>query len=344
MQLRDTYLRSLGVCLPPDLVSGAEATTLGWYGMQFPDYDVTGVSVAERITALDMAVQAAREALRRSGQAAGQVGLLLHAAHFWQGPEGWSAPGYLLRELGCGEIAAHEVHQGCNGMLALLELAAGQLVLAPDTVALLTATQNANSPVLDRWRSAGPGIVLGDGACAVVLGTQRGFAEVRSVVSRNVSELEAFHRGAASLREPRDAIRPPINVLGRMMEFVATTRYQLPEVMELVVAGYSTVMAQALAETGIEAEQLARVLFSHVSPSMTQRSVLTPLGLPASRTAWDFGRTVGHLGPADQIVALDHLVRTGELTPGDHVLMVGGSAGYNVAGAVLTIVDCPVWT
>jgi len=344
MQLRDTYLRSLGVCLPPDLVSGAEATTLGWYGAQFPDYDVTGVSVAERMTALDMAVQAAREALRRSGQAAGHVGLLLHAAHFWQGPEGWSAPGYLLRELGCDQIPAHEVHQGCNGMLALLELAAGQLVLAPDIVVLLTATQNANSPVLDRWRSGGPGIVLGDGACAAVLGRQLGFAELRSVVSRNVPELEAFHRGAESLCEPRDAVRPPINVLARMMEFITTTRYELPEVMELVVGGYSTVMTQALAETGIEAEQLARVLFSHVSPSMTQRSVLTPLGLPASRTAWDFGRTVGHLGPADQLVALDHLVRVGDLRPGDHVLMVGGSAGYNVACAVLTIVDCPSWT
>jgi 3-oxoacyl-[acyl-carrier-protein] synthase III len=345
MKLRDVHIRSLGVYLPPEQINGDRAITLGWYGAEFPNYDVTGVHVADGTPAVDMAVYAGRQALNRAGLDPGEIDLLVHAAHFWQGPEGWCAVGYILRELGCGRCAGQELRQGCNGILAGLEVAAGLLALSggPST-AMITAAQSAASPWLDRWRSAGPGIVLGDGATAAVLCKDRGFARVDSVNSLMIPELEQLHRGALSLAEPDPPVRAPLNILARMMEFAVTTRYELPKVYSTVIDGYTTVMNRSMAEAGIDTADLTRVIFSHVSPSMTDRSVMKPLGLPMSKTTWDFARTVGHLGPADHTVSLEHLVRSGQVGPGDHVLMVGGSAGYNVAAAVITVTDDPQWT
>ncbi|XUL94498.1 3-oxoacyl-[acyl-carrier-protein] synthase III C-terminal domain-containing protein (plasmid) [Streptomyces galilaeus] len=76
---------------------------------------------------------------------------------------------------------------------------------------------------------------------------------------------------------------------------------------------------------------------------MIEFSVLAPLGLPMSRSSWDFGRSVGHVGAADLIISLDHLVRTGELSPGDHVLLLSQGPGWISSSAVVTITDIPAW-
>ncbi|MEV4113793.1 3-oxoacyl-[acyl-carrier-protein] synthase III C-terminal domain-containing protein [Nonomuraea sp. NPDC049695] len=59
---------------------------------------------------------------------------------------------------------------------------------------------------------------------------------------------------------------------------------------------------------------------------------------------WSYGRPpagIGHLGVSDQFVALDHLLGTGALAPGDHVLLLGFGAGTTLACAVLRILDVP---
>jgi 3-oxoacyl-[acyl-carrier-protein] synthase III len=60
-------------------------------------------------------------------------------------------------------------------------------------------------------------------------------------------------------------------------------------------------------------------------------------------STWDHGRQLGHMGASDQLVALEHLVSTGQLRPGDHVLVCGAAAGFASASAVLEIVDVPSW-
>jgi 3-oxoacyl-[acyl-carrier-protein] synthase III len=85
------------------------------------------------------------------------------------------------------------------------------------------------------------------------------------------------------------------------------------------------------------AGDLARVIHPNVSPAVMETSVLRPLKLTADQSAWDFGRTVGHLGAADYLVSLDHLLRAGQLSAGDRVLLIGGTAGFSVSSAVLTI-------
>jgi 3-oxoacyl-[acyl-carrier-protein] synthase-3/clorobiocin biosynthesis protein CloN2 len=67
------------------------------------------------------------------------------------------------------------------------------------------------------------------------------------------------------------------------------------------------------------------------------------LGIPGSRSTWEFGRTLGHCGASDQIIALEHLVRGGGLGPGDHLLMFAYGPGVTISAAVVEILEAPVW-
>ena len=90
-------------------------------------------------------------------------------------------------------------------------------------------------------------------------------------------------------------------------------------------------------------DNVTRVAVMNHSRSITEQMCEAALGLPLSRSAWEFGRTIGHCGASDQVLALEHLVITGELRPGDHLLMLGQGPGVVLSGAVVEIVYSPLW-
>ncbi|OLB78483.1 MAG: hypothetical protein AUI14_13080 [Actinobacteria bacterium 13_2_20CM_2_71_6] len=344
MKLRDTYVQALGVYLP-EVMSTRRAVDLGLYEEEeLLNIGITGVLVApEDLGGVDMSVLAARDALSRAGVVPSTVDLAVHAGVFWQGPEGWTPTGYVLRELGCPDVPGFEVRQGCNGVLAALELAVGQFALDPTrSTALLTTGQTFNSPVIDRWHAGGSGVLMSDAACAVVLSTRAGFARVQALNSTLVPELEGMYRGAESLLEPRTPVRPMVDLGARMVDFARLSDYPFTELAARVIKAHGEVIAQTLAEAGLDLTDLARVLHVNI-PHVAEMFVMSPLGLDMKLSTMDFGRTVGHLSACDQVASLHHLLTTGQLRAGDHVLVTGTAPGFSVAAAVLTIDEVPAW-
>ncbi len=342
MKLDGVFLRSLGIHLPPRMAA-ERAVELGLYEEEeFLDSGITGALVSDDVSVPDMAVLAARHAIERSGEPAAEVDYLVHAGGLWQGPEMWSPAGYFLRELGCGNIPALEIRQGCNGLLAGIEVAAGRFAVTDDCrTALITASGTANSPIVDRWRGGGPGVVLSDGASALMLSKRGGFAEVRAVNSMFVAELEGMHRGRESLFEP--AVRRPIEATAMMLDFAEASNRPFADTSALIAKSQLEVINASLDEAGVTAPELARVIYVNLARHVVEYMVMRPLGLPLDRSCWDFGRQYGHLGASDQVVSLDHLLTTGQVGPGDHILLTGGAPGYAVTSAVITVVDRPSW-
>jgi 3-oxoacyl-[acyl-carrier-protein] synthase III len=338
------YVQSLGTHLPADRMTGLEAVELGLYEQeQLEDGGINSVPVASATASVDLAVLAARDAFARSGLDPRDVDELIHGALFYQGPDAWSPLGYILRETGCPDVPAFEVHQNCNSLLAALELAVGRLAAAPGTDrVLLTTAMNANSPAIDRWSSGGPGIVFGDGAAALVVGSEPGWARLDAISSLTVSDLEGIHRGVEPLIEPDQ--RPKLDPIARVRGFASWASFPLTEIHARMAKAYTDVIQRALSEAGLEPDRIAHVLCNHLPQHFVDSLIMEPLGLPLSRSSSEFGRTVGHLGACDQVVALDDLLgRPGAVEPGDRLLLCGGAPGYNVAAAVITVLEIPSW-
>jgi 3-oxoacyl-[acyl-carrier-protein] synthase III len=197
--------------------------------------------------------------------------------------------------------------------------------------------------MIDRWRF-GPGYVAGDGASAVLLDSRSGFARLAAVGTAAVPEAEEVHRSGEALFPPGPTLGRKLNFAGRADDFNRRA----------AAAGGTTVwlqVHQTLVETvertaeeaGIGLDKVARVAFMNYSREIVEQRGVLALGLPMSRSTWDFGRTVGHLGAGDQVVSLDHLLSAGELGPGDHMLLVGVGPGVTVSAAVVEVLDPPPW-
>jgi len=345
MRTPDLFISGLGTYVP-ETVSVASAVEQGLYSAEeAEEHGWTGAAVAGDIPAPEMALQASQEALKRAGRDPQSVDLLLYADCWHQGPDGWSPQYYLQHHLVGGDLLALEIRQGCAGAFAGFELAASYLLADPRRdAALVVAADNFGTPLVNRW-TLGSGFIAGDGAAAAVISRTPGFARLLSVCSTTIPSLEEIHRAG----EP---MFPPGATTGRPMDFTARLdafrRKQLAE-----GAGMEGAMSfekktrdcleQALSEAGVELSDITRVAITSSSRGEAEEQFMGSLNLPLEMSTWDYGRTLGHMGAADQLVAIDNLLTTGQVGAGDHILMLGLAPGITYSVAVIKVLEAPSW-
>ncbi|GFJ81382.1 ketoacyl-ACP synthase III family protein [Phytohabitans houttuyneae] len=341
LKVNDVYISGLGVFQPPVQDAGQAARRGEYSPAAYLENRLTGAGVAGDISPPEMAVRAARQALSRAAADPARIGMVLHASVFFQGPEMWLPGPYIQREVAGTSAPAFEIRLGCNGVFAALEIAAGRMsAAADDRTVLVTTAENLGSPLMDRWNSA-PGFILGDAGSALLLDRGDGFARLRAVGSAVVPEVEPLYRGG----EP---LYPPTVPQGRKIDMRERAEYFRDNVMSLTDAAElrTRVRLDLIERTLDEADRklvdMTRVVCGNSAAYMVQHDLLEPLGITMERTTWQFGRGVGHTGASDQLLSINHLLVTGQLAAGDHLLLFGG-APATMSCAVLEVLDIPGW-
>ncbi len=306
-------------------------------------YGILSVPIAGELPAPEMALRASRQALERGRQDPTALSLLLYVSTWYQGPHGWCPQYYVQRHTGSGQATAAEVRQGCMGLFSACELAAAHLLAAPEhEAALLTSADNYNAPMLDRWRSS-PHSPLGDGACALLLTRRTGFARLEAINARTLPQFEERHRGSAPLFPPEATLGTKVDFETTKRQWFAASDVRPRELEATMSQALLEVVGKTLREAELELSEVTRVLFVNWSEERVRQRAAVPLGLPMSRLAWDYGRTVGHVGASDQVLALDHLLLSGALNAGDSVLLLGTGPGANIACMAVRILHRPAW-
>lgn len=345
MRTPDMYISGLGVFLP-QTVSVEWAVERGLYPAEDVEiHELGGAAVAGDTPAPEMALRAAQEAVKRCGRQPSDLDLLLYVDTWHQGPDGWLPHAHLQRYLVGGDVHAIEVRQGCNGMFSALELAASYLRADPKRhSALLVAADNYGTPLMDRWR-IGPGYIGGDAASAVVLTKEPAFAQLLAVCSVTVPEAEELHRAGEPVFPPGITVGRTMSFGGRNEEFrrTAVARSVGTAALLKIQQRMMETITRVLAEAEITVQDLTRVAFMNYSREIVEQRCMVALNLPMSKSTWEFGRTIGHCGASDQVIALDHMLTTGEMGPGDHMLMLGTGPGVIISAAIVKIIDTPPW-
>ncbi|MBP0456398.1 ketoacyl-ACP synthase III family protein [Streptomyces montanisoli] len=307
------------------------------------EYGITSVTVAGETPAPELAVRACRQALERAGRQGESLSLLLYVSVWYQGPHGWCPQYYVQRHTGASRATAAEVRQGCMGMFSALELAASHLMAAPDhEAALITSGDNFTSPLLERWRFS-PHFVMGDAGSAVVLSRREGFARLKSINAVTLPEYETMHRGPEPLYPPGATLPGKLD-FGNSKDRWLGGPHRDPLGPLKLVAAQDELVERTLDEAGITMDDISRVAYANGSRERVEDRAMVPLGLPMSYSTWEQGRTVGHIGASDQVVALEQLLESGSLQRGDHFLMLGVGPGLNIACAVIEILENPHWS
>lgn len=334
----DTYL--------PAPVSAKQMVAEGRYSAkEAAETQLESVLVAGEQSAPDMAVHAARGALARSGIDPETISIILHASVHFQGLEFYPTASYIHHAaVGDHSALALEVKGVSNGGLCSLELATAYLSAAPDRLAaLVTTADNFSAPELDRWR-AFTGMVMGDGASAMVLSRQDGFARLRSLATVSDPSFESLHRG----REPFTTMPTSVDLHRRKADYLTDVRTE--DRPQRFRRRLRTAIDRVLHDADTELAEIACFALPHIGRNLLEKEYFQELAIPESITTWRFGRCTGHMGAGDQIVGLSLLMDHGALGPGDRCMMIGVGAGFTWSCAVVEIQQrlplrpCPLFT
>lgn len=287
----------------------------------------------------EMAVSAAREALGQAGCEPEDISLLLHASVYHQGHDMWAPASYIQRFAVGSRCPALEVRQMSNGGLAALELACAYLAADPTrTAALITTADRFCLPGFDRWRSD-PGTVCGDGGTAVVLSRRGGFARMRGLATVSDPGLERGGRGDRPFTGAPLGAGTPIDLSAAGS--VLVREFGLDTLLKRIETGQREAFDRAAAQAGVKFADIDWFVLPNMGRTRMKAQYFDPFGIDPERTAWSWGRRVGHLGAGDQFGGLAHLAAGGSLAPGQICLLAGIGAGFTWTVAVLEMVDQP---
>ncbi|WP_338785105.1 ketoacyl-ACP synthase III family protein [Streptomyces sp. DG1A-41] len=338
MDIADVYVSGVGLHLARRMPVGevvewgiADARTVRRSGMR-------SVCVGER-SGPEMAVLAARAALRVSGSDPSGIGVVLHAGTWFQGHDLWAPASYVQREAVGNTCLSLEVGQLSNGGMAAMELAVAWLRsgTGPPS-ALITTGDRFCLPGFDRWHTD-PGTVCGDGGTALVLSRAGGFARLRSLVTVSDPALEEMGRDGDGFAPAPLSARAPISVAAsreRLVKKVGLTR-----LLEMLQSGQRAAFDRALDEAGTKAADVAWFVLPNLGRPKMDAQFFQVLHIDPERTTWHWGSGVGHLGAGDPFAGLARLAGTGALRPGQFCALISAGGGFAWSVAVLEVVGEP---
>lgn len=270
----------------------------------------------------DLAVEAGRMALERSGVAAGELGLVLLATstpdHLLPG----SAPTVAAR-LGC-RAPAMDLMAACTGFVYGLMVADAWVRGTGQTVLLIGANVLSRRVNPSDLQTA---CLFGDAAGAVVLAPA---AEAGIVAT--VGQSAGEHAGelilpAGGSRRPWG---PELAEAERYMSMRSGSR-----VFKLAVESMLEDCQQVLAKAGLSSTDIDW-LVPHQASFRIVRELGERLGVAESRRAWWLGE-LGNSSAATIAVALSLGRERGLIVPGQRLLLAAAGAGFCSAAALLQV-------
>lgn len=345
MRWNDLYIAGVGTYLPEQVETVDEAIAAGRYTEEkkaMNGYREVRIA-APGETGPVMAAKAGRQAVERSGLSHDEFGLTVHASLSHQGLDLWTPASYVQANTIGGTGPAFEVRQGCNGLMAGVDLAAAYVGSHKDfSAALVTAGDAFHLPYIDRWSSEDQN-VNGDGAGAVVLSSRSGFARVRAIYSYADSSLEQMSRGyqewTVSPFEGGETLQ-----LNRSMEdYLQNADVDLDEMIGKIAGGVQHSLKQVLHEAEVDLADTRFFLHQQLAETIVQHGICGLLGVKRESTTYDWAKQYSMVGTADIALGLDHVLAERDPKPGDLVVMQSSGAGYVWTAAVIEILERPSW-
>ncbi|MET9616456.1 ketoacyl-ACP synthase III family protein [Kitasatospora indigofera] len=344
MRWDNLYLAGLGAYLPEAVETAEQAIEAGRYTLdEHLANGIRGVHVArlEDESPVQMASAAARQAFERSGHTTDEIGLVVHGHNSHQGQEFWTPASYVQNNSVGGNGATAEIRQGSNSGLAAFELAASWVAARTDTAALVSAGDSFHLPYFDRWNTDDQQ-VFGDGAGALILSSRTGFAKVVASASFSDSTLEPIYRGGAWTTGPF-AEGKTVSLRARKRAYLQTGENLYEETVERMTKSLFAVVGQVFEDAGTDISKIKYLIHANTGQTIVDWGFYHPLGVDVSQTVYDWGRDYGHMGAADHLVNLNHLVETRPLSPGDKVLTIGVGTGFMWTAFIIEILETPSW-
>ncbi|MBN1490106.1 MAG: ketoacyl-ACP synthase III [Phycisphaerae bacterium] len=280
--------------------------------------------VAAHESTLTLATDAAKDALDDAGLSASDLDLIICATISSEYP--FPATACLVQEaLGVTEIPAFDLSAACSGFVYGV-IQAAHFVHHGTYRHVLVIGAEAMSRFTD-YEDRGTCILFGDGAGAAIIGpAQRDGQGIHHTI------MGADGSGARMIICPGGGAKEPASrrTVDERMHFL---KMRGREVYRFAVTRMQQVIRDAMAAQGLGPEDVAMIV-PHQSNLRIIESATEKLGLPPEKVWVNIDR-FGNMSGASIPVALDEVMETGRIKPGDWILLAGFGAGLTWASALI---------
>lgn len=271
----------------------------------------------------DMALQAARRALADARMDAKDLDAIIMGTVTPDYPFPSSAC-VLEDMLGARNVFSFDVGAACSGFLNALSVADSFISMGKINNALVVGS-DALSRLLN-WKDRGTCILFGDAAGAVVLGaTENGSGVLSTRLRTDGSYVKTLYVPAGG------SLKPATAETVRRNEHTITMNGK--EVFKIAVRSMEEISRQALADAGVEINQVSLVI-----PHQANRRIIVALaerlGISLEKVVVNLDK-YGNTSAASIPVALDEARRQGRIKPGDIVLLNAFGGGFTWGAAVV---------
>lgn len=275
-----------------------------------------------------MAINAGKEAIKASGLAPGDIGLVVVGTVT---PEMVfpSTACYVQAALGLKEgSAAFDVSAACSGFLYALDVAHKYIKAGAVKTALVIGVDQF-SKILD-WEDRSTCVLFGDGAGAVVLQAEEheeGELNKKGLLS---SHIHADGRKSDMLYVPGGIGPSPFE---RRAGRRAHLKMQGNETFKVAVRTIESALREVIKSSGILMDDIS-LLIPHQANQRILKAVQSRLGL-ADEQVYSNVEKYGNTSAASIPMALDEAMREGIIKEGDIVLFVAFGGGLTWASAAV---------
>ncbi|MQY35034.1 hypothetical protein SRB17_30060 [Streptomyces sp. RB17] len=282
------------------------------------------------VHAVQLATQAAEEALKRAGMTAAELGLVVYATSDHPEYPHWDSSAALARELSTPLVQTLLLNEGCASGVTGLGMIAGQLAIQPDLDNVLFVAVNRTSE-FHRNRMTVNNSVHSDAAVAVIL--KRDHEDNRWLTTSQITDpdlcdfFRSEYGGSVAPLPPLswNSLTAPSGLL-RVQNHFDRDPKRLNAFVHDLEQRVVQVVEDACRRAGVERADLARVIYINDGQSSMQE-IADALQIPVERTNAELAALHGHMGAADQLVSLGEHLERGELAKGDLVALCGIAIG-----------------
>jgi 3-oxoacyl-[acyl-carrier-protein] synthase-3 len=284
---------------------------------------------SDGVTGIDLAAAAARQALDHQAMDASDADLIVLALSEVPDYPHWDSSAALARELKVTRGQTLLLNEGCASGTTGLGMVAGMLAIQPEINTVLFVAVNRVSE-FHRNRMKVNNAVHSDGAVAAIL--QRGHPRLRWLATEQFTYPEycdwfrTDYGGAIAPVAPAgwSSSSGPAGHEQVQAHFDKDPE-RLREFGTQAIDRTVGVIAGACARAGVSEHEVSHLIYLNDPDGIAD--IAKALGLPMERTNAAVAAGHGHMGSADQLVALGEQVEQGTIKPGEVVAMAGISIG-----------------
>lgn len=269
----------------------------------------------------DLAVAAAEKALAAAGVSASELDLII---------VGTTTPDVIFpstaclvqHRLGAKDCAAFDVNAACTGFLYALSVADKFVRTGAARTALVIGAETL-SRMLD-WNDRGTCVLFGDGAGAVVLRADNAPGVISTHIHADGQYQNLLHNPVGVSRGFRDEPNHGVRVM------MAGN-----EVFRVAVRTLSRIVDETLAANGLEKDAIDW-LVPHQANLRIISATAKHLDMPMDKVIVTVNKH-GNTSSGSVPLALDHGLRSGQIKPGQLLLLEAFGGGFTWGSALLRI-------